>query len=132
MQRTRLELRRLTTGFLLLASAVHVSGGPIVVKEFTLFARVESVDKAAKTVTIKHGKIAGYVEAIPATYGLDDETLLSKLRPGDDIKTTVREGEHRLRHVRIVNRAPSQRSMPTKQLEKPFCESLLLAVEASD
>jgi Cu/Ag efflux protein CusF len=129
---TRLELKQLTTGFLLLASAAHVAGGPAATKEITLFARVESIDKTAKTVTVKHGKIAGYVEAVPATYALDDETLISKLRPGDDIRATVREGEHWLRHVRIVNRAPSQRSMPTKQLEKPFCESLLLAVEGSD
>ena len=53
------------------------------------FARVESIDKTAKTVHCQqHGKIAGYVEAVPATYALDDETLISKLRPGDDIKAT--------------------------------------------
>jgi Cu/Ag efflux protein CusF len=114
MQRTRLELKQLTTGFLLLASAAHVAGGPAATKEITLFARVESVDKTAKTVTVKHGKITGYVEAVPATYGLDDETLASKLRPGDDIKATVREGEHRLRKVRIVNRASAKSSTPTK------------------
>ena len=115
MQWTRLELKQLTTGFLLLASAAHVAGGPSATKEITLFARVESVDKTAKTVTVKHGKIAGYVEAIPATYALDDETLLSKLRSGDDIKATVREGEHRLRNVRIVNRASPKSSSPTKE-----------------
>jgi hypothetical protein len=66
-----------------------------------------------KTVTVKHGKIAGYTEAVPATYELDD-TLVNKLRPGDDIKATVHEGEHRLRNVRIVHRAPSRLSAPAK------------------
>jgi hypothetical protein len=74
---------------------------------------VESVDKTTRTVKVKHGKIAGYVEAVPATYELDD-TLVSKLRPGDDIRATVREGEHLLRNVRIVNRPPAKRSTPTK------------------
>ena len=115
MQGTRSQLKQLTTAFLLIASAMHVSGGPIVLKEFTLFARVESVDEAAKTVTIKHGKVTGYVEAVPATYGLDDETLVSKLHPGDDIKATIREGEHRLRNVRIVNRASQKSSTPAKR-----------------
>ena len=87
---------------------MHILGEPIASKEFTLFARVESVDKTAKTVTIKHGRITGYVEAVPATYGLDDETLASELRPGDDINATVRGGEHRLRKVRIVNRRRAQ------------------------
>jgi Cu/Ag efflux protein CusF len=98
----------------LLITVVSRSPGIAVVKEFTLFAHVESVDKATKTVTVKHGKIAGYVEAVPAIYRLDDETLVNKLRPGDDIKATVREGEHRLRNVRIVNRPPAKRSTPTK------------------
>ena len=108
-------MKQLITGLLLLVSAVYASGGPAATKEITLFARVESVDKAAKTVTVKHGKITGYVEAVPATYELNDETLVDKLRPGDDIKATIREGEHRLRNVRIVNRAPSKSSTPTKQ-----------------
>jgi Cu/Ag efflux protein CusF len=99
--------------FLLLALALG-SARAAATKEFTLFAFVESVDKTAKTVTIKHGKIAGYPEAVPATYGLDDETLVNKLRPGDDIKAIVREGEHRLRNVRIVNRSPSKHSSPAK------------------
>ena len=108
-----LQLKRAVTGFLLI-TVVSRSPGIAVVKEFTLFAHVESVDKATKTVTVKHGKIAGYVEAVPAIYRLDDETLVNKLRPGDDIKATVREGEHRLRNVRIVNRPPAKRSTPTK------------------
>lgn len=99
----------------MLVSAVHVSRGLGATKEITLFARVESVDKTAKTVTVKHGKVAGYVEAVPAKYRLDDETLISKLRPGDDIKATVREGEHLLRKVRIVNRASPKSSTPAKQ-----------------
>ena len=108
-----LQLKRVVTGFLLI-TVVLLNPGPAAVKEFTLFAHVESVDKATKTVTVKHGKIAGYVEAVPAIYRLDDETLVNKLRPGDDIKATVREGEHRLRNVRIVNRPPAKRSTPTK------------------
>jgi Cu/Ag efflux protein CusF len=100
-------------GFALLAVTLS-SPRAAAAKDFTLFAHVESVDKATKTVTIKHGQIAGYPEAVPATYGLDDETLVNKLRPGDDIKAIVREGEHRLRNVRIVNRAPSKHSSPAK------------------
>ena len=108
-----LQLKRVVTAFLLI-TVVSRSPGTAAVKEFTLFAHVESVDRATKTVTVKHGKIAGYVEAVPAIYRLDDETLVNKLRPGDDIKATVREGEQRLRNVRIVNRPPAKRSTPTK------------------
>jgi len=113
VRKNLLRLKRVVTGFLLI-TVVLLNPGPAAVKEFTLFAHVESVDKATKTVTVKHGKIAGYTEKVPATYELDDESLVSKLRPGDDIKATVREGEHRLRNVRIVNRPPAKRSTPTK------------------
>jgi Cu/Ag efflux protein CusF len=113
VRKNLLRLKRVVTGFLLI-TVVSRSAGPAAVKEFTLFARVESVDKATKAVTVKHAKIAGYVEAVPAIYGFDDETLVNKLRPGDDIKATVRDGEHRLRNVRIVNRPPSRLSTPAK------------------
>jgi Cu/Ag efflux protein CusF len=109
----RLQLKRVVTAFLLI-TVVSRSPGTAAVKEFTLFAHVESVDRATKTVIVKHGKIAGYPEKVPATYELADESLVSKLRPGDDIKATVREGEHLLRNVLIVNRHPAKRSTPTK------------------
>ena len=108
-----LPLKPVVMGFLLI-TVVSRSLGTAAVKEFTLFAHVESVDRATKTVIVKHGKIAGYTEKVPATYELDDESLVSKLRPGDDIKATVRGGEHLLRNVRIVNRPPAKRSTPTK------------------
>ena len=109
----RLQLKRVVTAFLLITVASR-SPGTAAVKEFTLFAHVESVDRATKTIIVKHGKIAGYPEKVPATYELADESSVSKLRPGDDIKATVREGEHLLRNVRIVNRHPAKRSTPTK------------------
>lgn len=108
-----LQLKRVVTAFLLI-TVVSRGPGTAAVKEFTLFAHGESVDRATKTVIVKHGKIAGYTENVPATYELDDESLVSKLRPGDDIKATVREGEHLLRNVRIVNRPAAKRSTPTK------------------
>jgi hypothetical protein len=69
-----LQLKRVVTGFLLITVLLH-SSAPAAVREFVLFAHVEGVDRATKTVIVKHGKIAGYTEKVPATYELADESL---------------------------------------------------------
>ncbi|MGD1071540.1 MAG: copper-binding protein [Bryobacteraceae bacterium] len=70
---------------------------------------VESVDAGGKTVTVKHGDIPGFMSAMTMNYALDDESILNKLAPGDDIVATVYAGDGKLYKVRVVSHAPKKK-----------------------
>jgi Cu/Ag efflux protein CusF len=65
---------------------------------------VQSVDAAHHTATVKHVEIPGYAAQGTSEYSIDDEAVLKKLRPGDDIRATVYPGDRTLHNMRIVYR----------------------------
>ena len=70
---------------------------------------VESVDAANKVVTVKHGDVPGFMDAMTMGYGIDDEVILKKIAPGDDIVATVYAGDSKLYKVRIVGHAKKEK-----------------------
>jgi len=72
---------------------------------------IQSVDAAHRTAMVKHVEIPGYAAEGTSEYSIDDESVLKKLRPGDDIRATVYPGDRSLHHVRIVyHRRAKQKS----------------------
>ena len=97
---------RLTILAVLLAglAAAQTSKKPI-----RFAGHVENVDIGGKTVTIKHGDIPGFMTAMTMNYAVDDESILNKLAPGDDIVATVYANDGKLYKVRVVSHAPKKK-----------------------
>lgn len=78
------------------------------------FGRVEAVDATRKVITVKHGKIPGYMDAMTMDYSVDDENVLKTLHPGDDIKALVYPNDLSLHDVRIVFRNGDKKTKSSK------------------
>lgn len=65
---------------------------------------VQSVDAAHRTAAVKHVEIPGYASEGTLDYSIDDEAVLKRLRPGDDIRATVYPGDRTLHNIRVVYR----------------------------
>jgi protein SCO1/2 len=54
-----------------------------------LHGKVVSVDKTAKSVTVDHEEIPGFMGAMAMPYPVKDESLLDTLSPGDQVNAQV-------------------------------------------
>jgi Cu/Ag efflux protein CusF len=68
------------------------------------FGRVEVVDSERKIVTVKHGKIPDYMDAATTEYSTEEDAILKRLQPGDDIRATVHPNDLTLHQVQVVYR----------------------------
>src|SRR5437016_3148492 len=75
------------------------------------FGRVEAVDAAKKTVTVKHGKIPGYMDAMTMDYSVDEEGVLKALHTGDDFRAIVYPNDLTLHQVKVVARNSEKKKM---------------------
>ena len=66
--------------------AAPAASGP---ERHELQGKVVSVDKAAKSVTVNHGEIPGFMGAMTMPYPVKDESLLNNLSPGDSVNADV-------------------------------------------
>ena len=76
--------------------------------------RLESINSAHKTLVVKHGRVQGYADRGIGVYKVDDETVLGRLRPGDDISATVFPNDQTLYKIHVVYR----RAQPRKAINK--------------
>jgi len=56
-----------------------------VVKAYNLHSKVVSVDAAAGVVTVDHGAIPDFMDAMTMPYKLKDADVATKIHPGDQI-----------------------------------------------
>jgi len=66
--------------------APPAAGGP---ERHELQGKVVSIDKAAKSVTVDHAEIPGFMGAMTMPYPVKDESLLDNLSPGDSVNADV-------------------------------------------
>jgi Cu/Ag efflux protein CusF len=78
------------------------------------FGRVEAVDAAKKTVTVKHGKIPGYMDAMTMDYSVEEEGVLKALHAGDDFRAIVSPDDLTLHQVKVVGRDSGKRAKSSK------------------
>lgn len=73
-------------------------------KALTFNAKVETVDKSAKSLKVNGEKVEGWMDAMTMDYKVDNPAILNKVKPGDQIMATVYEGDMTLHNVRIMKK----------------------------
>jgi Cu/Ag efflux protein CusF len=96
------------------AASQHANSRPDPRKPMAFSGRVESIDLNLWTVAIKHGSIPGFMPAMIMDYPVDDDAVLTRLAPGDNITATVYAGDPTLHDVHVVRHNP-----PTNISESP-------------
>lgn len=81
-----------------------LSAQPSSPRNIVFFGRVETVDSERKVVTVKHGKIPDYMDAATTEYSTEEDAVLKRLQPGDDIRATVHPNDLTLHQVQVVYR----------------------------
>ena len=69
-------------------------------KSHTLAGKVEGVQ--ADRLTVNHGKVEGYMDAMTMPYKVDKPDILKQIKVGDQISATVYDGDYMLYDVRVV------------------------------
>ncbi len=72
-------------------------------KSHTLAGKVEGVQ--ADRLTVNHGKIEGYMDAMTMPYKVDKPDILKQVKVGDQITATVYDGDFTLYDVHVVPRS---------------------------
>jgi Cu/Ag efflux protein CusF len=68
-------------------------------KAHTLHGKIEQVNASTKSLTVNHEKVEGWMDAMTMTYAVDKESVLKELKPGDQIKATVYDGDFTLYEI---------------------------------
>ena len=69
-------------------------------KSHTLEGKVEGV--LTDRLTVNHGKVPGYMDAMTMPYKVDKPDLLKNVKVGDQISATVYDGDYTLYDVKVV------------------------------
>ena len=69
-------------------------------KSHTLEGKVEGVQ--AERLTVNHGKVEGYMDAMTMPYKVDKPDVLKQVKVGDRISATVYDGDYTLYDVHVV------------------------------
>jgi len=69
-------------------------------KSHTLEGKVEGVQ--ADRLTVNHGKVEGYMDAMTMPYKVDKPDILKQVKVGDRISATVYDGDYVLYDVHVV------------------------------
>ena len=69
-------------------------------KSHTLEGKVEGVQ--ADRLTVNHGKVEGYMDAMTMPYKVDKPDILKNVKVGDRISATVYDGDYTLYEVKVV------------------------------
>ena len=69
-------------------------------KSHTLEGKVEGVQ--ADRLTVNHGKVEGYMDAMTMPYKVDKPDILKSVKVGDRITATVYDGDYTLYDVKVA------------------------------
>jgi Cu/Ag efflux protein CusF len=82
-------------------------------KQFTFKGKVEKVDVANKTLSVKNEKVEGWMDSMTMNYAPDKEDSLKKLKPGDEITAKVYDGDYRtLYDIQVVTKPADTKAAP--------------------
>ena len=92
------------TGVVLCLLLVSVaSGQPKGKKEYAFRGKVAKFDANAKSLTVNHGKLEGWMGAMTMAYKVDQaDDVLKKVKAGDEITAKVYDGDFMLYNVQVV------------------------------
>jgi Cu/Ag efflux protein CusF len=104
----------LAIGILFAATLLQAQPTRPAPRSLAFFGRVQVVDSDRKVVTVKHGKIPGYMDPATTEHPTEGEAVLKRLQPGDYIRATVYPNDLTLHRIRIVYRSPGARGKTAK------------------
>lgn len=84
----------------LIVSPVHAQ--PSGKKQYTFKGKVERVDGTNKRLTVTNEPIEGWMGAMTMGYGVSNPDVLVQLKPGDEIRAKVYEGDFTLYDVQVA------------------------------
>jgi Cu/Ag efflux protein CusF len=73
----------------LLLAGCQKSAAPKPTQQYQMQGEVLSLDPRSQTATIKHGKIAGWMEPMTMEYPVKDKQEFSKLKTGERIQAKI-------------------------------------------
>jgi Cu/Ag efflux protein CusF len=68
-----------------------------------LRGRVEAINPATGRLTVNHGRVPGWMEAMTMAYPVDDPAVMGRIQVGDEIAATVYAGDLTLHNVHVVS-----------------------------
>ena len=71
-------------------------------KEFTLRGKVEAVNVTSGTLTVNHGNVQGWMDAMTMAYQVDKPKVLKTIKAGDQIRAMVYDGDMKLHNVQVL------------------------------
>ena len=86
----------------LLFAALAVGQSQDAKKSHTLRGKVEGVDATAKSLTVNHGKVEGWMDGMTMKYKIDNVDVFKNVKAGDTIEATVYDGDYTLYKVHVV------------------------------
>jgi Cu/Ag efflux protein CusF len=86
----------------LLSVALVVGQSQDAKKSHTLRGKVEGVDATAKSLTVNHGKVEGWMDGMTMKYKIDNADVFKNVKAGDTIEATVYDGDYTLYKVHVV------------------------------
>jgi Cu/Ag efflux protein CusF len=98
--RTFQKLLGTFASFLLIAALATAQ--PAGKKSYTLRGKVEAVDATAKSLTVNHGKVEGWMDGMTMKYKVDNADVFSTVKNGDTIEATVYDGDYTLYKAHVV------------------------------
>ena len=104
MDNVRRVVARIIAGVmtLLLFAALAMGQSQDAKKSHTLRGKVEGVDATAKSLTVNHGKVEGWMDGMTMKYKIDNADVLKNVKSGDTIEATVYDGDYTLYRVHVV------------------------------
>jgi len=82
-------------------------------KQFTFKGKVEKVDAANKSLSVKGEKVEGWMDSMTMNYVPDKEDSLKKVKVGDEITAKVYEGDYRtLYDIQVVTKPTDAKAAP--------------------
>ena len=82
-------------------------------KSYTFHGKVEAVDASTKSLKVNGEEVKGWMAAMTMDYKVDDNAVLKKVKPGDQIMATVYDGDLVLHKVQLMPKA-GEDSKPKK------------------
>jgi Cu/Ag efflux protein CusF len=114
------EMKKISTSAtallcLLLATslAAQTKTPPAGKKQFVFKGKVEKVDAANKSLSVKNENVEGWMPSMTMSYSPDKEDVLKKIKAGDDITAKVYDGDFRtLYDIQVVTKPADAKPAP--------------------
>ena len=85
-------------------------------KQFVFKGKVEKVDVANKSFSVKNERVQGWMEPMTMNYVPDKEEVLKKVKVGDEITAKVYDGDYRtLYDIQVVSKPADTKAAPGKK-----------------